>query len=114
MGTPLYGKNLFPEESVLPGFRKTSLDYVAEVEKLGHRLMELVSVGLGLEAHHIHKNYTYDSLSIVRMFHYPHVAQANEKQWGIGEHSDYGLLTMLTTDSPGLQFYDARDDVWLE
>lgn len=119
MGTPLYGKNLFPDE-VLPKFRQTSLDYITEVEKLGHRLMELTSLGLGLDDQFIRKNYTYDSLSIVRMFSYPYSSSSSlvptvesNGKWGIGEHSDYGLLTMLTTDSPGLEFYNAKQKIWV-
>jgi isopenicillin N synthase-like dioxygenase len=116
MGTPLYGKNLFPSETVLPNFQHTALEYIQEIEKLGHHIMELTSLGLKLDADHIHKHYTYDSLSIVRMFYYPHNSSTTStntttttttttttdttntnsaSSWGIGEHSDYGLLTML-------------------
>jgi len=118
MGTPLYGKNLFPDEKLLPKFRQTALDYITEVENLGHRLMELTSLGLGLDNQFIRKNYTYDSLSIVRMFSYPYserpAVESKDGKWGIGEHSDYGLLTMLSTDSPGLQFYNAKQKTWVD
>ncbi|WP_134592745.1 2-oxoglutarate and iron-dependent oxygenase domain-containing protein, partial [Pseudomonas aeruginosa] len=46
-GTPLHGANLFPE---VPGLRETLLEYLDATTRVGHRLMEGIALGLGLEA----------------------------------------------------------------
>ena len=47
-------------------------------------------------------------LILFRIFHYPAPAQDHltERPWGVGEHTDYGVLTILKQDaSGGLQVY---------
>jgi isopenicillin N synthase-like dioxygenase len=112
-GLLLHGKNLFPDK--IPGFAETVLDYIAQVKQLGHSLMKGVSLSLGLDQHFINTNYTSDPLILFRIFHYP-PAQSNqimESPWGVGEHTDYGLLTILKQDEVGgLQI--KMVDQWIE
>ena len=96
-GTPLHGSNLFPSE--IPAFRTSVLAYMKEMTDLGHRLMSAVSVSLGLSESYFADHYTSDPLILFRIFNYPASAAV-----GVGEHSDYGLLTILKQDmSGGLQ-----------
>jgi len=46
---------------------------------------------------------TADPLILFRIFHYPPVpaTPGSESQWGAGEHTDYGLLTILQQDDVG-------------
>lgn len=100
-GTPLHGQNLFPE---LPGFREVVLDYMASLTRLGHSLMTGMSLSLGLDADYFARRYTSDPLVLFRIFNYPWSpppAGGDETRWGVGEHTDYGLLTMLWQDSTG-------------
>lgn len=96
-GTPLHGANLFPEN--LPEFRATVLDYIAALTQLGHRLMAGISLSLGLPEDYFAAHYTADPLVLFRIFHYP--PSTNESAWGVGEHTDYGLLTVLKQDDAG-------------
>ncbi|WP_418122313.1 isopenicillin N synthase family dioxygenase [Variovorax sp. 160MFSha2.1] len=98
--TPVHGPNLFPE---VPGFRETILEYMAAVTQLGHRLMEGIALSLGLEAGYFAKRYTADPLILFRLFNYPSqpVPEGLDVQWGVGEHTDYGLLTILHQDHIG-------------
>ena len=100
-GRPLHGRNLFPEN--MPGFKKTILEYINELEKLGHQLMEGLSLSLGLKADYFNEHYTSDPLCLFRIFHYPYSEKkpAAEIQWGVGEHTDYGVLTILKQDDAG-------------
>jgi isopenicillin N synthase-like dioxygenase len=106
--TPLYGRNLFPDQT-LPSLRPAVLTYIEEVTHLGHRLMELVSLSLGLEAEYIRRTITVDPLALVRLFRYPPTSgrisptDGATSEYGIGEHTDYGLWTLLQTDALGLQ-----------
>lgn len=98
--TPVHGPNLFPE---VPGFRETILDYMAAVTQLGHRLMEGIALSLGLDAGYFADRYTADPLILFRLFNYPSqpVPEGLDVQWGVGEHTDYGLLTILHQDHIG-------------
>ena len=99
-GTPVHGPNLFPE---LEGFRATVLAYIDAVTRLGHRLMEGIALSLGLPAGYFAERYTADPLILFRIFNYPTqpVPDGMDVQWGVGEHTDYGLLTILHQDQVG-------------
>jgi isopenicillin N synthase-like dioxygenase len=96
---PLHGANLFPD---LPGFKEAILEYMEAVTNLGHRLMEVMGLSLGLSADYFHKHYTQDPLILFRIFHYPPDPKPQSTEsWGVGEHTDYGLLTILKQDDCG-------------
>ena len=105
-GTPLHGANLFPREPA--GLRDAVLDYMAALTRLAHTLLEGFAESLGLSAAYFAERYTRDPLVLFRIFHYPPLpvedaAGAREPLWSVGEHTDYGLLTILRQTSPGLE-----------
>lgn len=97
---PLYGPNLFPE---IPGFREMVLDYLDSLTGLGHALMSGIALDLGLDAEYFREHYTGDPLVLFRIFNYPapKVDREADVSWGVGEHTDYGLLTILRQDEIG-------------
>jgi isopenicillin N synthase-like dioxygenase len=98
-GTPLHGSNVFPE---IPGFRGTVLRYLDLLTGLGHVLTAGISLSLGLDEGYLRQRYTRDPLILFRIFNYPHAATAqDDDSWGVGEHTDYGLLTILRQDDTG-------------
>jgi polar amino acid transport system ATP-binding protein len=97
-GTPVHGPNLFP---AIDGFRDTVLDYIAAVTGLGHDLMEAIASSLDLPYDYFASRYTADPLILFRIFNYPAPAHSRVGEWGVGEHTDYGLLTMLLQDENG-------------
>jgi isopenicillin N synthase-like dioxygenase len=99
-GTPLHGPNLFP---AIPGFRDTVLAYLDSLTTLGHALVSGISRGLGLDEHYFQQRYSRNPLILFRIFNYPHASaeQGAETGWGVGEHTDYGLLTILRQDDIG-------------
>jgi len=101
-GTPLHGRNLFPPD--MAEFRDVVLAYLDAMTSLGHTLMAGVALSLGLERSYFAERYTADPLILFRIFNYPPDPSAEaspEPQWGVGEHTDYGLLTMLKQDDAG-------------
>jgi isopenicillin N synthase-like dioxygenase len=99
--TPVHGRNLFPD---VPRFRETVLEYIDALSQIGHRLMEGISLSLGLEETYFAERYTGDPLVLFRIFNYPaspDTAPEDEPRWGVGEHTDYGLLTILLQDENG-------------
>ena len=99
-GTPLHGPNLFPH---LPGFREAVLEYMDALTGLGHVLMEGIALSLGLEASYFDERYTSDPLILFRVFNYPPLPkrEPGAAPWSVGEHTDYGLLTILRQDEAG-------------
>ena len=97
-GTPLHGANLFPEHPA--GFRETVLAYLDALTRLGHTLMAGIALSLGLDEGYFAERYTSDPLILFRIFNYPATGEPNGS-WGVGEHTDYGLLTMLRQDGNG-------------
>ena len=100
-GTPMHGRNLFSAH--IPLFRETVLEYMAAMTALGHRLMEGISLSLGLAPSYFADRYTQYPLILFRIFHYPAMAGPleDEPPWGVGEHTDYGVLTILKQDDSG-------------
>jgi isopenicillin N synthase-like dioxygenase len=100
-GVPLHGRNLFPQD--IPGFKETVLEYMEAMTRLGHSLMEGISMSLGLEASYFADRYTAAPLILFRIFNYPPLpaSAAEDALWSVGEHTDYGLLTMLLQDDAG-------------
>ena len=103
-GAPLHGRNLFPAS--IPRFREAVLDYMKAMTQLGHALIAGISLSLGLEESYFAQHYTSDPLVLFRIFNYPPRSpnQKMDSAMGVGEHTDYGLLTILRQDmSGGLQ-----------
>jgi isopenicillin N synthase-like dioxygenase len=100
-GLPLHGLNLFP--AGIPSFSDTIVEYMAALTDLGHALMGGVALSLGLEPGYFREGYMADPLILFRIFHYPPVTPKTEvdERWGVGQHTDYGVLTILKQDDVG-------------
>ena len=100
-GLPLHGANLFPRAPA--ALRDTVLDYIDELTRLGHVLMSAIALSLGLEENFFEAHYTRDPLVLFRIFNYPPPESlgAGDEAWGVGEHTDYGVLTILKQDDCG-------------
>jgi len=97
-GLPLHGPNLFPERPA--GLRAAVLDYIDAVTAVGHLVLRAVALGLGLEPGWFDEHLTADPLVLFRIFHYPPSPGAVDR-WGVAEHTDYGLVTVLGQDNSG-------------
>jgi isopenicillin N synthase-like dioxygenase len=107
-GWPLHGANLWPAR--VPELRSAALDYMAATTHAAHALMEGVALSLGLPDDYFARHYTAEPTVLFRIFHYPaepHGADGRSESaesaetWGVGEHTDYGLLTLLAQDEHG-------------
>ena len=98
-GLPLHGANRFPDEPAELG--PLVLTVLDELTALGHRLLELVASGLGLDPEWFRRTVTADPTVLFRIFHYPASGTVEGASWGVQEHTDYGLLTILRQDDVG-------------
>lgn len=96
-GLPLHGANLFPD--AIPELKTAVTAFMAQAEISAHAIMEGVAMSLGLDREYFRRTYTDKPTMLFRIFHYP--ASAPDKGWGVGEHTDYGLLTLLAQDENG-------------
>src|SRR5258705_8765768 len=62
--------------------------------------MEGIAESLRLEPHYFARHYTAHPTLLFRVFHYP-ASTSHADEWGVGEHTDYGLLTLLAQDALG-------------
>jgi isopenicillin N synthase-like dioxygenase len=109
-GIPLHGRNAFPD---IPGFRETVLEYLDALTRLGQRLSRALARGLGVDETEFVDRYASDPTILLRVFHYPPQIERVTGQWGVGEHTDYGFLTILKQDDiGGLQI--KHGDEWLD
>ncbi len=95
-GWPLHGANLWPDAT--PGLRPAVEAYMAGCLRAAGALMEGLSLALGLEAEHFARAYLARPTQLFRIFRYPPTTPGG---WGVGEHTDYGLLTLLAQDNVG-------------
>ncbi len=98
-GTPLHGPNLFPSSP--PGLRTAVLEHLDAMTALGRAVLRGMAVGLGLDAGWFDAHLTADPLVLFRIFRYPPGPAVDEAAWGVAEHTDYGLLTILAQDAAG-------------
>ena len=97
-GLPMHGPNLFPLRPA--GLRDAVLEYIDAATRVGHRLLAAISRGLGLDDDWFDRHLTADPIVLFRIFHYPPLRHG-AAQWSVGEHTDYGLLTILGQDASG-------------
>jgi len=107
---PMHGPNLFPAQP--PELRGLVLSYLDELTALGQRLVDLLDRALGVGG--ALAALVADPLVLFRLFGYP---PGDDDGWGVGEHTDYGLLTILHQDDTGglqVRIGDGRAIRWLD
>lgn len=111
--TAMHGQNIFPKQ--FPEMKPIVLEYIEKLTELGHYLMRGISASLGLNENYFNSHFTTNPLVLFRIFHYP-PTNSDLKQvapWGVGEHTDYGVFTILKQDEVGgLQV--KSNDKWIE
>lgn len=99
---PLHGPNLFPDEKLVPGLKHCVLKYMDVLEELGHNLMQGIGISLGLGENFFREKFTTTPHTPFRLFYYPSDPNgAAESRFGVGKHTDYGVLTILAQDEVG-------------
>ena len=116
---PMHGPNVWPAE--LPGFRATIEQYVRELLGLGGLLMESVIAALEENYPQRPSDLLEDPWWQLRLLHYPERERVCTDdvpdgeaagEYSCGAHTDYGWLTLILADEPGLQVWTGAD--WAE
>lgn len=94
-------------------YREICEEYAGEVEKLAFRLLELISLSLGLPPDRFHSYFKEQQTSFMRLNHYPPCPDPT-LALGVGPHKDGGALTVLAQDGVGgLQVRRTSDGQWI-
>lgn len=97
----LDGPNQWLPDDVLPGFRDAVSELFTRLGAVAFELMEVLSVGLGLEAGHLRRVFGARPLSLAKLISYPPTPSGEA---GVNAHHDAGFLTLLMQHGvPGLQ-----------
>jgi isopenicillin N synthase-like dioxygenase len=99
-GIPLHGSNLYPD---IEGFDVVVSEYMQQMSRIGAVLMQGMALGLGLSGDYFSEHLMTNPIQLFRIFHYPvpTISQKTAGQWGVGQHTDYGMLTILKQDKVG-------------
>jgi isopenicillin N synthase-like dioxygenase len=105
----LHGPNLWPDfgnnDELASRFKSAITAYMGHMKRLGTALMNAIVESL----HACSSNSSVKSLlsfseptELFRIFNYPpHDNKFGEKSFGVGEHTDYGYITILKQDDSG-------------
>jgi isopenicillin N synthase-like dioxygenase len=97
-GLPLHGRNLFPRQ--VPALRPAVLAWLDALTGVAQTVLRGVAASLDLDPDYFAQRYTANPTVVFRIFHYP-PSPPDTDAWGVGEHTDYGLLTLLAQDDNG-------------
>jgi len=109
-GVPLHGANQWPRE--VPELRTAVLEFMAAAADAAQAVLEGIALALDLSPDYFRFHYTDDPTVLFRIFRYP-PAPPDDDAWGVGEHTDYGLLTLLAQDDVGGLQVKSRDG-WID
>jgi len=108
-GTPLHGANLYPERPA--ALADLVPRWIGAVTTVGRAVLRGISLGVGGDGTAFDQWCT-DPTVLFRIFHYPAATSPSGlPDLGVGEHTDYGLLTLLAQDhNGGLQVQSGGHD----
>ncbi len=108
----LRGPNLWPQ--FLPELQFDAMRYFDHAHEVAHHLMRGFALGLGLDPDFFLRT-SERPLSRASFVYYPPQSEdMGNEQFGVGPHTDFGVLTVLCQDSVGgLQVQDVNGE-WIE
>ncbi|KAK6498726.1 hypothetical protein TWF481_011301 [Arthrobotrys musiformis] len=110
-GMPTFGGNRFPDGE-LPEMRGLVLEYIDKVTEVGLTISDAMSVGLGLDRKEVKRRLLDpEPIQLFRSFKYS--GRHGVDSCGIGEHSDFGFLTILSQNATGLQVFSPSKE-WVD
>jgi len=101
---------------VLPDeeFKILMISYHQEMFKLSLLILQILASGLPYGPNIFDDFVAGDVLASLRLLHYPSQETEDERQLGVGAHTDYGAITLLLQDeTPGLQVFNDADKTWV-
>jgi len=112
-GEALRGPNQWP--AFMPQLRTALDDYYAAIGRAGADLLKAVAVGLGIDEDFFAPKYGKPLQRTQMVYYPPHPPMAENDQFGVAPHTDYGCITLLYQDnSGGLQVRELGSNSWID
>ncbi|MAC02358.1 hypothetical protein N9C56_09990 [Paracoccaceae bacterium] len=109
---PLRGANQWPDH--LPAMQAQAMAYFNHAHDVAHHLMRGFALGLDLEPDFFLKSASRPMSRASYVYYPAQPSDMGEGQFGVGPHTDFGVLTVLCQDSVGgLQVEDVNGD-WIQ
>lgn len=97
---PLHGPNQWPSDP--SALQPAVLEYMSQVEVVAAAVLRGLAISLGLSSDHFTDQFGSLPTLLFRIFHYPpHDPRYGADSTAVGEHTDYGYLTLLRQDDSG-------------
>lgn len=103
---PMCGANQWPDEP--QGFEQAVLAYAGEISSLGDRLLEAIAIALGIEQHFFKQRYL-SPMTRGQLIRYPRTVGGDD-DFGVAPHTDFGCITLLLQETPGLEVLNLQDE----
>lgn len=108
----LIGPNRWPDES-LPEMKPLLCDYFERCVALGRSILRAFAVALDIEIDYFSSHFNHTISRGSSLYYPPQPAELGEEQFGIGAHTDWGVLTLLAQDEVGGLQVKGKDGEWL-
>ena len=109
-GIPLCGPNRWPDAPT--GFRDHVIKYANGVQRIGEKVLKAFALSLGLPADFFTAFYERPMLR-GQLIHYPpQTDDTPDDQFGVASHTDFGCITLLLQETPGLEVLSRKGD-WI-
>ena len=108
---PIRGANVWPADP--PRMRDVAMAYFAAAHDVAHHLMRGFALGLDLEEDFFLRSIDRPISRASFVYYPPQPADLGEDQFGVGPHTDFGVLTVLCQDSVGGLQVQTLDGDWV-
>lgn len=109
---PLRGQNRWP--AAQPALEAAAMDYFHHAHAVAHLLMRGFALGLDLPEDFFLRSADRPLSRCSFVYYPPQDAALGEDQFGVGPHTDFGVLTVLCQDDVGGLQVQALDGDWIE
>ena len=108
-----YGLNQWPSKE-LPETEAYCQEYIAAMNQLCERIMQLLALSLGLDEHYFDASLVNPMVTLRLLKYPPHPENADPDTFGAGAHTDWGSITILAQDDCGGLEVCMPDGTWVE
>ncbi|HYZ61708.1 MAG TPA: 2OG-Fe(II) oxygenase family protein, partial [Acetobacteraceae bacterium] len=111
-GEKLRGPNNWPADR--PGFRAALSSYYDAMRLCGAQLLRCVALSLGAAEDFFAPSYTKPLQRTQIIYYPPQPPMADEDQFGLAPHTDFGCITLLwQDDNGGLEVLERSSGAWI-
>ena len=113
---PLHGSNIWLNDTLGEEMKIVVGDYMRHVETLADRIFRYILKSLNLTENQFKTDFM-DPTILFRIFNYPPhntTSSIYSNSYAVGEHSDYGYITVLYQDDSGGLQVKLADGNWVD